>query len=230
MRGRERSVAPHGKCMKEIIEVIPVGAFQCNCILLADAQTREALIIDPGDEVEKIIQRIQHHGLKVKEILHTHTHIDHIGGTTALQKETNGRVLLHADDLFLYEKMAMQGAFLGLAPEKVMIPVPPDEFLKDGQEISAGEISGTVLHTPGHTPGSCGFYFPKFQEMGLLTPGDTLFAGSIGRTDLWKGDYDQEIASIKKKYLTLPDEVIVIPGHGPATTIGREKNYNPFLN
>ncbi|MBL7684743.1 MAG: MBL fold metallo-hydrolase [Deltaproteobacteria bacterium] len=215
--------------MHEIIDIIPVGAFQCNCIILADPQSKEAIVIDPGDQVTDILARIRKLDLKVKSILHTHTHIDHIGGTTALQKETNARVLLHAEDLFLYEQMAMQGAFLGLHPNQVQNPVPPDEFLKDGQEIQAGSISGTVLHTPGHTPGSCGFYFPKL-ESGLLIPGDTLFAGSVGRTDLWGGDYDLEIQSIKKKYLSLPDETIVIPGHGPNTSIGREKRMNPFLN
>lgn len=215
--------------MKEILEVIPVGPFQCNCIILGDPETKEAIVIDPGDQVDEIVSRIEQHGLKVTSIVHTHTHIDHIGATTDLQKKTDGRVLLHKDDLFLYENMAEQGRFLGLPSEKVMTPVPPDEFLKEGQTLSVGNISGQVLHTPGHTPGSCGFFFPKLQEAGILFPGDTLFAGSIGRTDLWKGDYDQEIASIKKKYLTLPDEVIVIPGHGPATQIGRERQVNPYL-
>ncbi len=215
---------------QEILEIIPVGPFQCNCIILADPKTREAIVVDPGEEVLKIVKTLQANQLQVKLILHTHTHIDHIGGTTALQKITNGRVMLHREDLFLYEKMEMQASFLGLPAGSTQPPVPPDEFLKDGQEIQAGEVSGTVLHTPGHTPGSCGFFFPKLKQSGVLVPGDTLFAGSIGRTDLWKGDYDQEIASIKKKYLTLPDETIVIPGHGPNTTIGREKQSNPFLN
>ncbi len=215
--------------MQAILEIIPVGPFQCNCIILGDPETKEAIVIDPGDEVDSIVKKIHAHGLQVKSILHTHTHIDHIGGTTELQKKVDGRVLLHPEDLFLYENMEMQGRFLGLPPSKVQKPVAPDEFLKDGQEIKAGKISGTVLHTPGHTPGSCGFYFPQLEQAGLLIPGDTLFAGSIGRTDLWKGDYPQEIDSIKKKYLTLPDEVIVLPGHGPATTIGEERQHNPFL-
>jgi len=215
--------------MDQILEILPVGAFQCNCMILADPKTKDAIVIDPGDEIERILEKIRGHGLNVRSILHTHTHIDHIGGTTELQRQTDGRVLFHKEDLFLYENMAMQGSFLGLPPSQVMKPVPPDEFLKDGQEIQAGSISGTVLHTPGHTPGSCGFLFPELQEAGLLMPGDTLFAGSIGRTDLWKGDYAQEIASIKKKYLTLPDEVVVIPGHGPETTIGSERRHNPFL-
>ncbi len=215
--------------MNEILEVVPVGPFQCNCIILGDPETKEAIVIDPGDEVQAIMDRVRQHGLKVKSIVHTHTHIDHIGGTTALQKETNARVLLHKEDLFLYEKMAEQGAFLGVPPEKTMTPVPPDEFLVDAQEITAGALKGEVLHSPGHTPGSCAFFFPALREAGLLMPGDTLFAGSIGRTDLWKGDYNQEIASIKKKFLTLPDEVIVIPGHGPETSIGRERQLNPFL-
>ena len=215
--------------MNEIIEVIPVGPFQCNCIIVGDPLTHEAIVIDPGDETQKITDRLNSQHLKVKSILHTHTHIDHIGGTTALQKETNARVLLHKEDLFLYEKIDEQAAFLRLPPSKAMTPIPPDEFLVDGQSIEAGAIGGTVIHSPGHTPGSCGFFFPKLSTTGILCPGDTLFAGSIGRTDLWKGNYDQEISSIKKKYLTLPDEVVIIPGHGPNTTIGKERNSNPFL-
>ncbi len=216
--------------MQEIIEIIPVGAFQCNCIILGDFETKEAIVIDPGDEVEEILDRVKKHGLRVKSIVHTHTHIDHIGGTTALQKATNGRVMLHKEDLFLYEKMDMQGAFLGLPPNKIEKPVAVDEFLVDGQQLEVGKIKGMVLHTPGHTPGSCGFYFPTLDQTGILFPGDTLFAGSIGRTDLWKGDYEQEIQSIKKKYLTLPEETIVVPGHGPNTSVGREKQMNPYLN
>lgn len=217
------------RSMQQILEVIPVGPFQCNCIILGDPETHEAIVIDPGDQVEDIVRRLEQHGLKVTSIVHTHTHIDHIGATTDLQKRTNARVLLHKADLSLYEHMADQGAFLGLPTDQVMTPVPPDEFLTDGQEIKAGHIQGEVIHSPGHTPGSCGFYFPNLETAGILFPGDTLFAGSVGRTDLWQGDYDQEIASIKKKYLTLPDEVIVIPGHGPATEIGRERQVNPFL-
>ena len=218
--------------MPTILDVIPVGPFQCNCILLADPATQEAVVIDPGDEIEKINKRITEGGFKVKEILHTHTHIDHIGGTSELQKLTNARVLLHNEDLFLYEQYDLQAAYLRLPPSPGKKLVPPDAFLIDGQSIGSGSIEGTVLHTPGHTPGSCGFYFPKLAELneaGILFPGDTLFAGSIGRTDLWKGDYDQEIASIKLKYFTLPDEVVVIPGHGQPTTIGEEKRYNPFF-
>jgi glyoxylase-like metal-dependent hydrolase (beta-lactamase superfamily II) len=215
--------------MKEILEVIPVGPFQCNCIILGDSETKEAIIIDPGDQVKEIMERVEKHELRVTSIIHSHTHIDHIGGTTELQKQTNGRVLFHKEDLFLYEKMAEQGVFLGLPPDKIMKPVPPDEFLVEGQAIKAGNIDGEVMHTPGHSPGSCAFFFPKLNEAGLLMAGDTLFAGSIGRTDLWKGDYDQEITSIKKKFLTLPDEVIVIPGHGPGTVVGRERISNPFL-
>lgn len=215
--------------MKEILEIIPVGPFQCNCIILGDPATKEAIVIDPGDEVSKILGKIDGNGLKIKSIVHTHTHIDHIGGTTKLQKATNARVLLHKEDLFLYENMAEQARFLRLPPEKVMTPVPPDEFLVDGYGLRVGGLEGVTIHAPGHTPGSCAFFFPKLKEAGVLFPGDTLFSGSIGRTDLWKGDYDQEISSIKKKLVTLGDEVIVVPGHGPGTTIGFEKRHNPFL-
>lgn len=215
--------------MQEILEIIPVGPFQCNCIILGDPATKEAVIIDPGDDIGRIMKKVTAHDLKVRSILHTHTHIDHIGATTELQRQTNGRVLLHKEDLFLYERMPEQAAFLGIPEGKFGTPVPPDEYLKDGQEIKAGNLSGTVIHSPGHTPGSCGFFFPKLRAAGILFPGDTLFAGSIGRTDLWKGDYDREVQSIKMKYLTLPDEVVVVPGHGSSTNIGFEKTHNPFL-
>ncbi len=215
--------------MNEILEILPVGSFRCNCIILGDPVTKEAIVIDPGDEVERILKKVVAHGLKLKSIVHTHTHLDHIGGTTALQKATNARMLMHKEDLFLYENMEMQGRYLGMSDSQIMAPVPPDEFLIDGYGISAGTLEGQTFHIPGHTPGSCAFYFPKAGATGLLFPGDTLFAGSIGRTDLWKGDYDQEISSIKKKLLTLDDEVVIIPGHGPKTKIGFEKRNNPFL-
>ncbi|MBI3540772.1 MAG: MBL fold metallo-hydrolase [Deltaproteobacteria bacterium] len=208
---------------------MPVGVFQCNCIILGDPQTLEAIVIDPGSETEKIMKKVRAHGLKVKEIVHTHTHIDHIGSTTALQKETNARVALHREDLPLYENRTEQAKFLRIPLPVVEKPVGVDEFLVDGYAIRAGGLEGQTLHTPGHTPGSCTFYFPKVAETGILFPGDTLFAGSIGRTDLWKGDYDQEINSIKKKLLPLGDDIIVIPGHGSKTTIGFEKKNNPFL-
>lgn len=223
-KGGERDLPPY------VIDIFPVGPFQCNCIILGDPATKEAIVIDPGDEVDRIVKRLKAHGLTVRSILHTHTHIDHISATTDLQKETNARVLLHKADLPLYENMAAQAQFLGLPPSKGGTQAPVDEYLDDGQSIKVGGIiDGVVLHSPGHTPGSCGFYFPRLKEVGVLFPGDTLFAGSIGRTDLWQGDYDQEIASIKKKFLPLGDEVIVIPGHGPQTTIGFERLNNPFL-
>lgn len=216
--------------IKVVIDVFPVGTFQCNCIILGDPTAKEAIVIDPGDEVERIVKRIKFHGLTVKSIVHTHTHIDHIGGTSSLQAQTNGRVLLHKADLPLYENMPLQAQFLGLPPTKGKKQVPVDEFLVDGYSLKAGSLEGQTIHSPGHTPGSCGFYFPKLQGVGTLFPGDTLFSGSIGRTDLWEGNYDQEIASIKKKYFPLGDDVIVIPGHGPKTTIGFERLHNPFLN
>ncbi len=214
---------------QEMIEIIPVGPFQCNCIILGDPVTKEGIVIDPGDQIDLLLKRVKEHGLNIRSIIHTHTHIDHIGATTALQHHTGAKVCLHADDLFLYEKMGMQAEYLGLPPDQVEKPVGVDEFLVDGYALKAGSIEGVTLHSPGHTPGSCGFYFPTLREVGVLFPGDTLFAGSVGRTDLWKGDMHQEIQSIKKKYFPLGDETIVVPGHGPATTIEFEKKNNPFL-
>lgn len=215
--------------MNEILEVIPVGPFQCNCIILGDPTTREALIIDPGAEVNRILERVSHHRLQVRSILHTHTHIDHIGATAQIQKGTNARVLLHKEDLFLYENMAEQARFLRMPPSDAVTPIPVDEYLIDGYAVSCGPLKGQTIHSPGHTPGSCSFYFPKLNENGILFAGDTLFAGSVGRTDLWQGDYQQEIGSIKTRLLPLGDETIVIPGHGPETTIGFERLNNPFL-
>ena len=212
-----------------IVEIFPVGLFQCNCILIGDPKTKKALVIDPGDEVQKIMQRVTKHQLTIESVLHTHTHIDHIGATTALQKLTNAKVFLHREDLFLYEKMAMQADFLGIASDQVETPAEVSSFLTDGSEVSAGQLKGQAIHAPGHTPGSCGFFFPDLSQVGVLFAGDTLFAGSIGRTDLWKGDTHQEISSIKKKFFPLGDEVLVVPGHGSATTIEIERKENPFL-
>ena len=204
-----------------IFETFAVGPLQCNCIVVGCEQTREALVIDPGDEVDRILKVLNHHNLRVIGILHTHAHFDHVGATKPLKEATGSPAYMHKEDLFLYEHLAQQVAMFGLkAPESTNI----EQWFKEGDVVKAGTLAAQVLHTPGHSPGSVCFSLP-----GKLLSGDTLFAGSIGRTDLWGGSYEQIIQSIRTKLLVFPDETEVYPGHGPSTTVGREKQYNPFL-
>ncbi len=209
------------------IKTFPVGAFQCNCTILADRSTGEALVIDPGDEPDKIIKELA--SFKVKYLLHTHAHIDHIGGTSFVKASCGGRIALHKDDLFLYDNIEMQGQFLGMQTNAPVSPV--DHYLIHGDVIEWGEKNRIeVIHTPGHTPGSLSFVSRGLEaKEELLFAGDTLFLGSIGRTDLWGGDFDQIIHSIKTRLITLPETMPVVCGHGPMTTVGREKKLNPFL-
>jgi hydroxyacylglutathione hydrolase len=207
-----------------ILETFPVGPLQCNCTLLGDEATGEAIVIDPGDEVSRIHSRINDLGLKVKQILVTHAHIDHVGGTLRLKRLTGAPILLNESDLPLLEMMAAQAAWLGVAPPET---APPDENLTDGMRVGLSAYPAQVLHTPGHTQGSVCLHFVPLK---MLIAGDTLFARSIGRTDLPGGNYGQIIDSIHSRLLTLPDETRVIPGHGPATTIGEERRANPFLH
>ncbi len=210
-----------------IVKTFPVGSFQCNCTVLGDEKTGEAIVIDPGDEPEKILALLASLNLKAKYLLHTHAHIDHIGGTRLVKEKNGGTIGLHKDDLFLYENIKMQGEFLGIFPQKETLPV--DHYLIHGDVIEWGENRIEVFHTPGHTPGSLCFRHQSATQ-DLLFSGDTLFMNSIGRTDLWGGDYDQIISSIKTTLLALPETTSVICGHGPNTTIGREKKRNPFLS
>lgn len=204
-----------------IFETLVVGPLQCNCMIVGCEQTREALVVDPGDEVDRILGVLDYHGLKVRGILQTHAHFDHVGATKPLKEATGAPVYLHKEDLFLYQHLAEQVAMFGLkAPE----PATIEHWFKEGDEVKAGTVSAQVLHTPGHSPGSVSFSLP-----GKLLSGDTLFAGSIGRTDLWGGSYEQIIQSIRTRLLVFSDETEVHPGHGPSTTIGREKRSNPFL-
>ncbi len=206
-----------------IFETFPVGPLQCNCTLLGDEATGEAIIIDPGDEISRIHQRLNDLGLKVKQILVTHAHIDHVGGALRLKRLTGAPILLNENDLPLLQMMAQQAAWLGVAPPET---APPDESLTDGMRVGLSAYPAQVLHTPGHTQGSVCLHFVPLK---MVIAGDTLFARSIGRTDLPGGDYGQIIDSIHTRLLTLPDETRVIPGHGPATTIGEERRANPFL-
>jgi glyoxylase-like metal-dependent hydrolase (beta-lactamase superfamily II) len=207
-----------------ILESFPVGPLACNCTILGDEATREAIVIDPGDNVSRIHQRLTEQGLKLKQILVTHGHIDHVGGALKLKRMTGAPIFLNESDLPLLEMMDTQAAWVGLgrAPETA----PPDEGLNDGQIVGLEHYPAKVLHTPGHTQGSVCLHFAPIN---LLIAGDTLFAGSIGRTDLPGGDFDQIIASLRTRLLALPDETRVLPGHGPGTTIGEERRLNPFL-
>lgn len=207
------------------VESLSVGPLGCNCSIVADLDARRAVVIDPGGDLEAIEERLHALGLGVDAIVHTHTHVDHVGCTAELQRATGAAASIHAGDRFLYTMLPVQAALVGTAvPEKAEL----DETLVDGRTVRAGGLEVAVLHTPGHTPGSCSFLVTEGGKT-LLFAGDTLFRGSIGRTDLWGGDHDQILRSIHGKLLTLPDDARVITGHGPDTTIGEERARNPFL-
>ncbi len=207
------------------IETFAVPPLGCNCSVLFDDAAREAVVIDPGGDAQGILQRLTAKGLTVKAIVHTHTHIDHVGATAAVQRATGAAARIHEGDLFLYEMLPVQGQMLGMrAPPSAEL----DAFLRDGEVVTAGAISLEVLHTPGHTPGSVCFRC-KADAREVLFSGDTLFAGSIGRTDLWGGDSDAILRSIRERILTLPDETVVITGHDRPTSVARERRANPFL-
>ncbi len=211
-----------------IFEHFPVGPLQCNCVILGDEERGEAIVVDPGGEASRIFARLGELNMKCVGIVHTHTHFDHVGGTAELQELTGAPTLLHEDDLFLYEKggLQMQLDTFGI-PLKIGEPPAIDRFVADSDVVVCGEQEVAVLHTPGHTPGSI-----CLQAVGstpVIASGDTLFAGGVGRTDLWRGDTEQMMRSIRDRLLTLPDDAIIVPGHGPATTIAQEKRNNPFL-
>jgi len=263
---------------------IPVGILQCNCSIIGDPVTHEALVVDPGDEVTRILDLIGRYRLTVKAIVSTHAHIDHVGGLSKLHQYTGAPVLMHRDDLPLYQAMDVQASFLGVMPPEL---ADIDQLLKEGDVLHWGSFEAQVIHTPGHTPGSVSLYLP--HDAGKLTitdaarmptsidvargkisvtdlmeeaeipeeeealleeeaeneaevepqiarppapqlfSGDTLFAGSIGRTDLWGGSMERIMDSLRSKLMHLPDDTIVFPGHGPVTTIGQERHLNPFL-
>jgi hydroxyacylglutathione hydrolase len=211
---------------------IPVGLLQCNCSIIGDPITREALVLDPGDEIHRIMELLGRHKLTVKAIVSTHAHIDHVGGLKKLHDYTAAPVLMHRDDVPLYQAMDMQAAFLGIEPPPL---VEIHQFLREGDKLHWGNLQAQVIHTPGHTPGSSCLYLPAdFGKLTIATPqlfaGDTLFAGSIGRTDLWGGSMEKMMDSLVHKLLELPDDTVVYPGHGLTTTIGEERQSNPFLS
>jgi hydroxyacylglutathione hydrolase len=206
-----------------IHETLPVGMLGCNCSVIGDEISREAIVIDPGDDVSKIIAILERNQFAVKMIVITHAHIDHIGGAEKLRAHTGAPVYMHESDKMLSEGLDVQAGWLG-----VETPKDPgiDQPAREGDIIRAGSIEAHVLHTPGHTPGSISLYLPV---EGKLIAGDTLFQGSIGRTDLPGGDTAQIGRSIRGKLYTLPEDTIVFPGHGGTTTIGEEKRSNPFV-
>lgn len=206
-----------------ILETFPVGPLQCNCTVLGDEAAGEAIVIDPGDDIARIHRLLTARGLRLKQIVITHAHIDHIGGALALKRLTGAPILLNENDLPLLAIMEEQAAWLGVPTAEV---APPDESLVEGQIVGIEAYPAQVLHTPGHTQGSICL---RFAPLNLLFAGDTLFAGSIGRTDLPGGNFDQILESIHARLLPLPDETKVIPGHGQVTTIGQERHSNPFL-
>jgi hydroxyacylglutathione hydrolase len=206
-----------------ILETFPVGPLQCNCTILGDQEAGEAIVIDPGDEVGYIHKRLTELGLKLEQILVTHAHIDHVGGAQKLKRLTGAPILLNENDLPLLKMMEMQAGWVGV---KTPETAPPDANLSDGLVVGLEGYPATVLHTPGHTQGSVCLHF---APLNMLITGDTLFAGSIGRTDLPGGNPRQILDSIHSRLLSLSEETRVLPGHGPATTIGEERYSNPFL-
>ena len=208
-----------------ILETFPVGPLHCNCTILGDETTREALVVDPGDNIPEILSRLQKHGLTLRQIVVTHAHIDHVGGAAQLRKLTGAPVIMNQQDLGLLGMMEMQAGWLGVPTPEV---APPDASAEDGLTVGLATLPAQVLHTPGHTPGSICLLF-HFNDQHLLLAGDTLFAGSIGRTDLPGGDGKQILRSLRERLLVLPDMTRVVPGHGPETTIGEERQSNPFL-
>jgi hydroxyacylglutathione hydrolase len=206
-----------------IHQILPVGLLQCNCSIFGDEQSREAIVIDPGDNIEGILAVLAEHSLRVTAIVITHAHIDHIGGAAKLKAATGAPVLMNSSDQELYDHLDVQASWLGMEPPS---RTEIDRAVRDSDTLILGPAEFRVLHTPGHTQGSISLWIPSENK---LIAGDTLFRDSIGRTDLPGGNSRQILRSIEDKLMQLPEETIVIPGHGANTSIGREKERNPFL-
>jgi len=206
-----------------IHRILPVGPLQCNCSILGDEQTHEAMVIDPGDQIDDILKILAEEKLTVKQIVITHAHIDHVGGAMKLKNATGAPILMNQSDYALLKMLPLQAAWVGMRPPGV---VEVDEGVGEGKVLQIGASPVNVIHTPGHTEGSICLFLPDEKK---LIAGDTLFAGSIGRTDLPGGSLDKIMRSLHTRVLALPDETEVTPGHGPQTTIGDERETNPFL-
>jgi glyoxylase-like metal-dependent hydrolase (beta-lactamase superfamily II) len=206
-----------------IHEILRVGVLECNCSIFGDEQTREAIVVDPGDNIPEIQEALDRHGLKVKAIVITHAHIDHIGGAKKLKDLTGAPVWMNENDQLLYDHLDVQASWLGMqTPERTAI----DVAARDGDTLKLAGTDVHVIHTPGHTQGSLCLWIPAENK---LVAGDTLFRDSVGRTDLPGGDSRMIVSSIREKLFGLPEETVVIAGHGDATTIAREKRFNPFV-
>jgi glyoxylase-like metal-dependent hydrolase (beta-lactamase superfamily II) len=206
-----------------IHEILPVGPLQCNCSVIGDETTHEAMVIDAGDDIDGVLTLIRKHNLQVKQIVITHAHIDHVGGAMKLRAATGAPILLNHNDYALLKMLDVQAAWIGVPiPGKVEI----DRSVGDGDTLIAGSLEANVIETPGHTQGSICLHFPNENK---LIAGDTLFAGSIGRTDLPGGSMPKILRSLHNLVQTLPANTIVVPGHGSLTTIGDERETNPFL-
>ncbi len=203
----------------------PVGALGCNCTIVACPKTREALVVDPGDEAPRILDALGKLQLTAVALVHTHAHFDHVLGTKDVALKTGAPILLHRDDRWLYDNLETQAALFGLAAGPA---APPTRELVGGEVLGFGRHEARALHTPGHTPGSSCFLVEPGGSP-IVFAGDTLFAGAIGRTDLWGGSFEQIVKSIRGPLFALPDDTVVIPGHGPETTIGAEREDNPFV-
>ncbi len=219
-----------------IVKLLTVGPFQANCYVLGCEETRKALVIDPGDDPERIAAEIDQNQLEVASYLHTHGHIDHVGATARLKAKLGGEILMNAADGFLYEKAPEQAQQFGI---QIPSMEPVDRTIEEGDTISWGRATGRIIATPGHSPGGICLHVAG-SVMGVspdddgtepdwLFTGDTLFNGSIGRTDLPGGSYEELMRSIREKLLVFPDATVVASGHGPLTTVGREKQINPFV-